>query len=136
VAPTGSIRQDTPATTFGTSTVAPLKSSNFGAIYVDTADREVDFLSGTLAFGGVTTAFATLVTNGSNVKGRGVIVLNQLDRDVALSFDGVNDQWFVVQGGSTHIDLAANGRWATTDLEVRAIGSNPTAGDVFASVLV
>ena len=127
-------RQDTPSNDTSTTDDAQyLKGNIVGALYTEQANQVAVPALGTLAFGGVTTAYATLLTNA--VKGLILSVDNKLDKDVYISTNASTDHYFVAAGGSKIIDFGSNGRWVASNISVKAIGSNATSGNIYATVV-
>lgn len=90
--------------------------------------------SGTLAFGAVSGAYATLVTN---VVSRSLVsIYNTLDKAVYVSLDGgTTDGWIVPPTtGYLTLNLKAAGIVTSLDIKVKAIGGNPGSGNIYGAV--
>lgn len=104
-------------------------------VFVSQDLTTANYASGTLAFGGVTTAYATLLVPGNAY--RQLEIDNKLDKDVWVSFGGGVNHRFVAAGTTKSWDLAANAAFDQTNLiRVKSIGGNATSGDIYASVLL
>jgi hypothetical protein len=127
-------RQDTPTVDTDTSGDCALaKSNSVGALYTEQANQVAVPALGTLGFAGVTTTYATLLTNSA--KGLILSVDNKLDKDVYISTNGSTDHYFVAAGGSKIIDFGSNGRWVASNISVKSIGANATSGNIYATVV-
>lgn len=96
-----------------------------------------NWLPGELAFGSVSTSYATLITFPSQrQEGRVLTVKNNLNVGIYLSFDlSVNDTpFFVDVGERVTIDLGTNGLKVNTNLRVKSV-SAPGSGTVYATIL-
>lgn len=92
-------------------------------------------LEGSLAFGAVTTAaYATLITNASQLRIRSVSIYNTLDQVALISVDGgVSGAIYVpASTGIVTVDLAANGLYSISNISVKAVGGNPGSGNIYA----
>lgn len=83
----------------------------------------------TLAFGSVTTTYATLLTN--SVRYRQISVLNLLDKPVMLSLNASNGFTLVAAGGVAYVDLASNNVSNTGNVSVKSLGANATSGNIY-----
>ena len=89
---------------------------------------------GTLAFGSVTAAYATLV---SSVQGRGICLhfFNSLDAAIVVSLDGGTTDWGLIPAGlSWTIDLGANDIEYSGTSSVKDNGAANTSGFISCSV--
>lgn len=129
----GARRIDTLATNPGSDGDAShFNVNSVGALYTEQANQVVTSALGTLAFGGVTTAYATLLTNSA--KGLIVSIDNKLDKDIYVSYNASTDHVFVAAGASKILDYGSNGRWVASNISVKSIGANATSGNIYASV--
>ena len=108
---------------------------SFTDLYGD--QNEASFVYATLAFGSVTTAFATLIESDPGKGCRVLQVANRLNRDIILSFSGAAavDQVFVLAGGSVTIDFGASDMVATGRLSIKTLVADATSGDVHATII-
>lgn len=128
-------RQDTPTTdTDASGDATQVKANTVGALYNEPANQVVVSALGTLAFGGVTTAYATLLTNSA--KAKIVSFDNKLDKDVYISYNASTDHVLIAAGASKIFDYGSNGRWVASNISVKAIGANATTGNIYVSVAV
>ena len=106
-----------------------------GGIKTSESLQQVAGASGAQAFGGVTTGGVLLLTNPGNI----VLlhIRNTLDRDVRISVDGGVNYTFFVDSyvGNLLLDLAACGCYTTSNIYVAAVGTNPSAGTIWAGAL-
>ena len=108
---------------------------SFTDLYGD--QNEASFVYATLAFGSVTTAFATLIESDPGKGCRVLQVANRLNRDIILSFSGAAavDQVFVLAGGSVTLDFGASDMVATGRLSIKTLVADATSGDVHATII-
>lgn len=127
-------RTDTPAVSSGTDgDYSTINENAYGAVYNDSAFKAQAGLEGTLAFGSVTTSYATLISN-STQRIRRLSVYNTLNQVALISVDGgtTGCQHVPATSGVVSIDLAANGLYSVSNISVKTIGGNPGSGNIYA----
>lgn len=85
--------------------------------------------SASMAFGSITNAFQTLLTNTAQLK---CLILTNTTNGVIAWDDGTNEI-LSAQPANTiiAIDFGANGRDVRTNIRIKYIGSAPTSGTVY-----
>lgn len=83
----------------------------------------------TLAFGSVTTVYATLQT--TSIRIRGVSILNLLDKPVMVSANATNGFGIIPANGVGYFDFATNNVSTTANISVKSIGGNATSGNIY-----
>lgn len=91
-------------------------------------------LEGSLAFGAVTTAYATLISNPTAKVIRTISVYNTLNQVALISLDGGVSGYVHVPAstGVVSKDLAVNGLYSISNISVKTIGGNPGSGNIYA----
>lgn len=120
------------ATQSGTWTVQPGNTANTTAWLVDqAAATTATFQDGSIAFGSLTTSFATVITSGGALKN--VSMRNNTNGIVVISLDGGSTTAYTLDSGDAiTIDLKPLGLRipVSTALQAKYSGSAPTSGSI------
>lgn len=95
-----------------------------------------------IAFGSISGAFAAVGTPLSN-PARLIILTNQTNADMIVSFDGVNNHIYILSASAIILDLGSNRIGPVDQLElgsntqiyVKQAAGAPASGSVYASVI-
>ncbi len=120
----------------GTWTVQPGNTANTTAWLVDQATAAATFQDGAIAFGALTTSYATVVTTGGVV--RVVQIRNNTNAVVVVSLDAGSTTSYTLDAGDyVSVDLKSNGRSiaSSTALQAKYSGAAPTSGSIRVNVV-
>lgn len=85
--------------------------------------------AGNLAFGSVSTSYATVLTNAASIVQ--LFFKNGLDKDVIISIDnGTTDLIYLDAGGTYVLDLGANNKHTASNIRIKTL-VNPTSGTFY-----
>jgi hypothetical protein len=120
-------------------TVATLPA-NFPLQDFDTLEKPLapaSGVTGNLQFGAITTASFAKIVERASWTGNSVFIsiTNGTDVPVYISFDAFSNHIYVPPNENREIDLKSLNLFIPGDIFVKAIGSNPTGGGVYVSVL-
>lgn len=132
------VRQDTPVSNGTSGNYSWAKVNDVNCLFSDPASKAAVCTSNGVNGNTITTAGVVILNLA--VKKRILDFYSTVDRILQISIDGGTTWPFTIGDGSTTpqsrtINLGQNGVYALSNIQVRAVGSNATAGIIYAGLV-